>query len=102
VEGDRRMGVNSLPVLLGVGPAARFACWVMAVPQLIVVALLWRWQMPVHAAAVGSLLVAQLSLMAHLLKSPRERAPWYNGTGISCFVLGMLVSAFALAMRTGG
>ncbi len=103
VEGDKRMGVNSLPVLLGVGNAARFACWVMAVPQLVVVALMWSWQMPYYAAAVGVLLVAQLLLMAHLLKSPRERAPWYNGTGISCYVLGMLVSAFALAaMRTGG
>src|SRR4051812_2275545 len=103
VEGDRRTGIRSLPVRLGVDQAARLACWVMAVPQLIVVALMWSWQMPYHAAAVGSLLVAQLFLMAHLLKSPRQRAPWYNGTGISCFVLGMLVSAFALAaMTTGG
>jgi chlorophyll synthase len=31
------------------------------------------------------------------LRRPRERAPWYNGTGILGYVLGMLVSAFALA-----
>jgi chlorophyll synthase len=30
------------------------------------------------------------------LKNPRELAPWYNGTGVSLYVLGMLVSAFAL------
>jgi chlorophyll synthase len=102
VEGDRRMGIHSLPVLLGVAFAARVACWVMAVPQAIVVALLWWWHMPLHAAAVGALLLAQLMLMRHLLKSPRERAPWYNGTGISCYVLGMLVSAFALAALGGG
>ena len=97
VEGDKRMGIDSLPVLLGVGNAARFACLVMALPQAAVVALLLAWQRPYYAAAVGALLVAQLFLMAHFLKQPRERAPWYNGTGISCYVVGMLVSAFALA-----
>ena len=40
VEGDRRMGIGSLPVQLGVDEAARFACCVMAVPQVVVVALL--------------------------------------------------------------
>ena len=103
VDGDKRMGIDSLPVLLGVGNAARFACFVMAVPQVIVVALLLSWQRPIHAAAVGALLAAQFFLMAHFLKSPRERAPWYNGTGISCYVTGMLITAFALAaLGTGG
>jgi chlorophyll/bacteriochlorophyll a synthase len=97
VEGDKRMGIDSLPVLLGVGNAARFACLVMAVPQAAVVALLLSWQRPFYAGVVGVLLVAQFFLMAYFLKSPRERAPWYNGTGISCYVVGMLVSAFALA-----
>jgi chlorophyll/bacteriochlorophyll a synthase len=97
VEGDRRMGIDSLPVLLGVGNAARFACLVMAVPQVAVVGLLLKWHLPLYAAAVGALLIGQLFLMAHFLKNPRERAPWYNGTGISCYVVGMLISAFALA-----
>jgi chlorophyll/bacteriochlorophyll a synthase len=102
VEGDKRMGIDSLPVLLGVGNAARFACLVMAVPQAVVVALLLAWQLPFYAAAVGALLVVQFFLMAHFLKSPRERAPWYNGTGISCYVVGMLISAFALAAIRAG
>ncbi len=79
VEGDRRMGIDSLPVLLGVGNAARFACLVMAVPQAVVLVLLLMWQRPLYAIAVAALLLAQLVLMAHFLKSPRERAPWYNG-----------------------
>jgi chlorophyll/bacteriochlorophyll a synthase len=102
VEGDKRMGIDSLPVLLGVGNAARFACLVMAVPQAVVVALLLNWQRPFYGVAVGTLLIAQFFLMAHFLKSPRERAPWYNGTGISCYVVGMLISAFALAAIRGG
>ena len=40
VEGDRQMGVRSLPVQMGVQAAGRFACWSMAVPQAIVVLLL--------------------------------------------------------------
>ena len=96
VEGDRQMGVGSLPVRLGVETAVRVACVVMAVPQFVVVALLIAWGWPIHAGAVGLLLVAQLVLMARLLKSPRERAPWYNATGTTLYVIGMLVSAFAL------
>ena len=101
VEGDKRMGIDSLPVLLGVERAARFACWVMALPQVVVVGLLLHWNRPLYAIAVTVLLAAQILLMAHLLKSPRARAPWYNGSGISCYVLGMLVSAFALAPLQG-
>ncbi|WP_294934934.1 chlorophyll synthase ChlG, partial [Tardiphaga sp.] len=71
VEGDRRMGIDSLPVMLGVDRAARFACWVMAVPQLAVVALLLTWERPIYAAAVAALLVAQIFLMMHLCKRPR-------------------------------
>ena len=96
IDGDRRMGIGSLPVLLGPERAATLACVVMAVPQAIVVALLASWGHPVHAATVAIALVAQLLLMQRLLESPRERAPWYNATGVSLYVTGMLVSAFAL------
>ena len=37
IEGDRRMGIGSLPVLLGAERAARVACVVMALPQVVVV-----------------------------------------------------------------
>jgi chlorophyll synthase len=97
IEGDKRMGIDSLPVLLGSQNAARFACLIMALPQAAVVFLLLAWQRPLYALSVGLLLTGQFFLMAHFLKAPRERAPWYNGTGISCYVAGMLISAFALA-----
>ena len=96
VEGDRRMGVKSLPVQLGVGNAARLACWVMAVPQAVVVVLLLAWDRPYHAAAIVLLLAFQATLMPSLLEQPKERAPWYNATGTSLYVLGMLVAAFAV------
>ena len=96
IEGDRRMGVRSLPVMLGAQRAARFACLVMAVPQMAVVALLFAWGFAWHGAAVAVLLVAQVALMGRFLADPREKAPWYNATGTSLYVLGMLVTALAL------
>ncbi|MFY9655296.1 MAG: UbiA family prenyltransferase, partial [Methylocystis sp.] len=96
VEGDRRMGVMSLPVQLGVERAARLACWVMAAPQLIVVGLLVHWSHPAHAAVIAALLVGQFGLMRRLLEDPRKYAPFYNATGTTLYVLGMLISAFAL------
>ncbi|HIP78831.1 MAG TPA: chlorophyll synthase ChlG [Kiloniellaceae bacterium] len=96
VEGDRQTGVRSLPVQLGVARAARMACWFMVLPQVLVVGLLAVWGHHFHALAVAGLLAAQLLLMDRLLKQPRQRAPWYNATGTTLYVIGMLVSAFAL------
>ena len=102
VEGDRQMGLRSLPVHLGVAGAARLACAVMAVPQVAVVALLVEWERPLHAAAVAVLLLVQFALMARLLGDPRRHAAWYNATGTTLYVIGMLVSAFAVRFGVGG
>ncbi|MFM7255479.1 MAG: chlorophyll synthase ChlG [Betaproteobacteria bacterium] len=100
-EGDRQWNIASLPVQLGTGRAARLACLLMAAPQVAVVALLLGWGQPWHAAAVALLLGAQAVLMRRLLSDPKAHAAWYNGTGTTLYVLGMLVAAFALqASRT--
>ena len=96
VEGDQAMGIGSLPVRLGVERAGQLACIVMFVPQAFVVALLLWLSRPWHAIAILLLMAVQLVLMRRLLESPRERAPWYNGTGTTLYVVGMLISAFAL------
>ena len=96
VEGDRQMGVRSLPVQLGVQNAARVACVIMIASQLVVVALLLYWAKPVHAAAIVGLMAAQLFMMRRFLASVTERALWYSGFGVPLFVGGMMVSAFAL------
>ena len=96
LEGDRVMGVASLPVTLGPERAARVACWVMALPQVVVVALLAFWDRPIFALAVAALIVAQLFAMRVLLRDPKAKAPWYNGTGVLLYITGMMVAAFAL------
>ncbi len=102
IEGDKRSGIGSLPVRLGAERAGHVACWVMAVPQLVVIALLFYWGYPLHGAVVGILLAVQLWLMMRLLQSPKERAPWYNATGVTLYVLGMLAAAFALGSGSAG
>jgi chlorophyll/bacteriochlorophyll a synthase len=96
VEGDRVMGIRSLPVQLGEERAAKFACFIMALPQAIVIGLLISYGRPWHAAIITAMLIVQGFLMARLLTNPKKLAPWYNATGITLYVLGMLVSAFAL------
>ncbi len=96
VEGDRQMGVRSLPVQLGIQRAAQVACWMMALPQLAVIALLLVWGKPLHAMGVAVLLFIQLGMMYHFLASASKRALWYSGFGVPFFVSGMMVSAFAV------
>ncbi|MBV9825818.1 MAG: chlorophyll synthase ChlG [Alphaproteobacteria bacterium] len=96
VDGDRQSAIRTLPVQLGVARASRVACGVMIVPQLVVVALLAAWGCLLSAGVIALLLIAQLALMQRFLRDPRERAPWYNATGTSLYVIGMLVAAVAL------
>lgn len=96
VEGDRATGLRSLPVVLGERPAALLASAVMALPQVIVVALMIFWGHRISACVVALLLAAQLALMPKLVAAPAKNAPWYNATGVSLYVLGMLASALGL------
>ncbi len=96
IAGDRQMGVRSLPVQLGATRAAGLACWTMALPQAIVIGLLFSWGAAGHAIAVLLLLVAQAVMMRWFVQQPIERALFYSGFGVPIYVCGMMVSAFAL------
>ena len=96
VVGDKQTGIASLPVQLGAQNAARVACVIMAVPQVLVILLLIGWQRPGHAVAIGFLLLFQVLLMDRFLENPSQRAISYSGSGVTLYVIGMLVSAFAL------
>jgi chlorophyll synthase len=102
VEGDRKMGIRSLPAELGVDNAALIACTTMVLPQIVVVVRVASWGRPLYAAAIALLIAVQLVLMARLLRDPRKFAPWYNATGTTLFVSGMLVAAFAVRPLVAG
>jgi chlorophyll synthase len=73
----------------------------MAAPQIIVVVLLAEWGHRMVAGIVAMLLIGQLVLMRRLLSDPRAHTPWYNATGTTLYVLGMLASAFGLGGVAG-
>jgi chlorophyll synthase len=96
IAGDRQMGVRSLPVQLGATRAAALACWTMALPQAMVIGLLFSWGAAGHAIAVLLLLIAQIVMMRWFMRQPVQRALFYSGFGVPIYVCGMMVSAFAL------
>lgn len=101
MEGDRQMGIRSLPVLLGAPGAARTACLAMALPQVVVIALLLHWQRPLQAAIVAGLLAAQALLMVRFLRDPVGKALFYSGFGVPLFVSGMMAAAIAIRSLPG-
>ena len=100
VEGDRAMGLQSLPVTLGPDRAARVACWVIAVPQVAVIGLLVTWGFAFHAQGIAAMLAVQLAAMRVLLRDPLGKAQWYQGMGILFYISGMMIAAFALGAMT--
>lgn len=96
IEGDRQMGVRSLPVQLGASKAAQVAAALMLIPQLIVIALLLLWDKSGYAIAIIGLMIAQIFLLQDFLKRPIEKALFYSGFGVPLLVSGMMVAAFAV------
>ncbi|MEO0499648.1 MAG: chlorophyll synthase ChlG [Pseudomonadota bacterium] len=96
VDGDRATGLNSLPVMLGERRAALMACAVMALSQVAVIALLVAEDYRISALIIALFLSVQIGLMVRLVRDPSRFAPWYNATGVSLYVLGMLAAALGL------
>jgi chlorophyll synthase len=96
VRGDSAMGLRSLPVVMGARNAAVFACAVMALAQLGVVVLLQAYGLHLSAIIVAVVLAIQSALMVRLVRDPARLAPWYNATGVSLYVFGMLGAALGL------
>jgi len=97
IEGDRKMGVRSLPVQLGVRGAAINACSLMLFPQACVTLILLAWNMPWRALTIAMLMLGQLVMMLYFLRDPIKRALFLSGFGVPLFVAGMMVSAFAVS-----
>ncbi|OWF65408.1 bacteriochlorophyll/chlorophyll a synthase [Polynucleobacter hirudinilacicola] len=96
IEGDRQMGVRSLPVQLGAMKAAQVSAAFMLIPQVIVLALLLMWGKPIYAIVIGGLILGQIVLLRDFLKRPVEKALFYSGFGVPILVSGMMVAAFAV------
>ena len=102
MDGDRRMGIRSLPVQLGASGAAWVASVVMLLAQLGVIVLLVQHARLHHALTVGVLALVQAVMMWRFLQAPRERALWLSALGVPFYVSGMMVTAFAVRPLVAG
>ncbi|MGV8938217.1 MAG: chlorophyll synthase ChlG [Allorhizobium sp.] len=96
IRGDREMNIATLPVLHGAQAAALIACFVMALPQLGVIALLLFWGLSYYGLAVAALVAIQIGCMRHFARDPVGRAVWYSQVGVGLYVSGMMVVAFGM------
>jgi chlorophyll synthase len=96
MDGDRVSGINTIPVMLGSWGAAWMAVLTMDVAQLFVLmifAVSGRW---VIFALILALFIAQLPLQHRFMQDPRGRAIFYNASGTTLFVWGMLAAAIGI------
>lgn len=96
IEGDRTMGVRSLPVQLGIKKAAQVSAAFMLIPQVVVVILLILWGKEIYATVTSLLILAQIVLLRDFLRRPVEKALFYSGFGVPILVAGMMIAAFAV------
>jgi chlorophyll synthase len=96
IEGDKRMNVRSLPVMMGAKGAAWMASLIMIFAQWAVSILLMHSGMKRSSLAVFLLSIAQFPLMYRFIKDPIPKAIYVSAFGVPMYVAGMMVSAFAL------
>jgi chlorophyll synthase len=99
-EGDKRLGLQSLPVLLGLDGALRAAFAFIDLFQVLAIAYVLWHHMWLAGGIMFVLFAIQLPMQRKLATDPKGLAPWYCASAIPPFVWGMLVSA--LALRSGG
>ena len=95
-KGDRLLGVNSLPVILGRKPATLVACFIMLVPQLVVISLFYFWGSLILALTLAFCVLLQAASMTFLMKDPEKNTPFFNMTGVLLYITGMMLSANGL------
>jgi chlorophyll/bacteriochlorophyll a synthase len=101
IKGDTELGVASIPVQLGPTGAAYWTAFSMLSAQTVVIALLFHWDKPSHALAVGILVALQTGLLLWFSRKPVDRALTVSAFGVLLYVTGMMITAAALPSITG-
>ena len=95
-KGDKLLGINSLPVILGSKPATLVACLIMLFPRLIVISLFYFWGSLILAITLAVCVLLQSLSMIFLIRDPEKNAPFFNMTGVLLYIAGMMLSANGL------
>ncbi|MGF1460860.1 MAG: chlorophyll synthase ChlG [Leptolyngbyaceae cyanobacterium] len=97
VEGDRQLGLRSLPVMFGVGTAAWICVLMIDVFQGGVAAYLMSIHQNLYAVLLVLLIIPQITFQdMYFLRDPLENDVKYQASAQPFLVLGMLVTALAL------
>jgi chlorophyll synthase len=100
LEGDRALGLRSIPAMLGEKRALLQAVTFINLFQAMAIAYVISNKQWVEAIIMNAFLILQLPMQGKLSKDPKRWAPWYCAAGIPLFCWSMLASA--LALRFGG
>lgn len=97
VEGDRTLGLNSLPVMFGVGGAAWISVLMIDLFQLGIAGYLMSIQENLYATLLILLVIPQITFQdMYFLRSPLENDVKYQASAQPFLVFGMLVTGLAL------
>lgn len=97
VEGDRQLGLKSLPVMFGVSTAAWICVLMIDVFQAGVAAYLINIGQNLYATLLILLIIPQITFQdMYFLRAPLENDVKYQASAQPFLVLGMLVTGLAL------
>lgn len=97
VEGDRQLGLKSLPVMFGITTAAWICVLMIDVFQTGIAAYLIHIHQNLYATLLILLIIPQIMFQdMYFLRNPLENDVKYQASAQPFLVLGMLVAALAL------
>ncbi len=96
IEGDRQVGIHTLPAVFGERKAAIIAAVMIDLGQLMAAGYMFMIGEPLFGWVTGALVVPQCFLQFSLVRSPRTMDVRYNAIAQNFLVAGMMVCAFAI------
>jgi chlorophyll synthase len=97
VEGDRQLGLNSIPVMFGVGTAAWICVLMIDIFQAGIAGYLISIHQNLYATILLLLIIPQITFQdMYFLRAPLENDVKYQASAQPFLVLGMLVAGLAL------
>lgn len=96
IEGDRQVGIHTLPAVFGERKAALIASVLIDLGQLMAAVYMFMIGQPDYGWAVAALVVPQFLLQFSLVRSPATMDVRYNAIAQNFLVAGMLVCAIAI------
>jgi chlorophyll synthase len=96
IEGDRQVGIHTLPAVFGERKAALIASILIDIGQLMAAIYMFMTGEAIYGWVTALLVAPQFLLQFSLVRSPRTWDVRYNAIAQNFLVAGMMVCAFAI------